>query len=262
MDSPRGSPLSRGQHSTSTTAAVRSRAGAGEAHAAASSRAGEAHHRQENDLRTPTGASTSSSASGMDRFIPSRQASNLGGLPLLETDERPSQNTDGDDSASVAYSNLLRTEYLGEGPPPCHNPQLPNHFMCVAASYCHAKSRCSQRCQGLMRAAWGRAIAAASPQGLGSPDKGLASPLADPNGVFSPGRSILRYKAESGFKPGLMQESPYSLSPLPGGDADTLPASSSSLRRVPRKIARSSFKVLDAPSLQDDFYLNLVSERD
>jgi len=78
---------------------------------------------------------------------------------------------------------------------------------------------------------------------LGSPDKGLASPLADPNGVFSPGRSILRYKAQAGFKPGLAQESPYSLSPLPGGDADTLPASSASLRRLPRKIPRSSFKV-------------------
>jgi len=87
------------------------------------------------------------------------------------------------------------------------------------------------------------ASAAASPQGLGSPDKGLASPLADPNGVFSPGRSILRYKAQAGFKPGLAQESPYSLSPLPGGDADTLPASSASLRRLPRKIPRSSFKV-------------------
>lgn len=30
------------------------------------------------------------------------------------------------------------------------------------------------------------------------------------------------------------------------------------LYRVPRKIPRGPFKVLDAPSLQDDFYLNLV----
>lgn len=29
-------------------------------------------------------------------------------------------------------------------------------------------------------------------------------------------------------------------------------------RRAPRKIPRGPFKVLDAPSLQDDFYLNLV----
>jgi cell division cycle 20-like protein 1, cofactor of APC complex len=31
-----------------------------------------------------------------------------------------------------------------------------------------------------------------------------------------------------------------------------------SQRRAPRKIARAPFKVLDAPALADDFYLNLV----
>lgn len=50
------------------------------------------------------------------------------------------------------------------------------------------------------------------------------------------------------------QSSPYSLSPLS--------LSSQRLLRSPhkatRKISRIPFKVLDAPELQDDFYLNLV----
>jgi cell division cycle 20-like protein 1, cofactor of APC complex len=49
-------------------------------------------------------------------------------------------------------------------------------------------------------------------------------------------------------------DSPYSLSPVGGDDALNRP----SQRRTHRKIARSPFKVLDAPALQDDFYLNLV----
>lgn len=52
----------------------------------------------------------------------------------------------------------------------------------------------------------------------------------------------------------LKQQSPYSLSPLS--------LSSQRLLRSPhkatRKISRIPFKVLDAPELQDDFYLNLV----
>ena len=51
-------------------------------------------------------------------------------------------------------------------------------------------------------------------------------------------------------------ESPYSLSPV-GADGP-LGTTLASPRRSPRKIARSPFKVLDAPQLQDDFYLNLV----
>lgn len=49
-------------------------------------------------------------------------------------------------------------------------------------------------------------------------------------------------------------ESPFSLSPV-GVDNQRL---FSSPRKAPRKIPKSPFKVLDAPSLKDDFYLNLV----
>mmetsp|Transcript_12295 Transcript_12295/g.44836 ORF Transcript_12295/g.44836 Transcript_12295/m.44836 type:complete len:464 (+) Transcript_12295:200-1591(+) len=66
--------------------------------------------------------------------------------------------------------------------------------------------------------------------------------------LASPGNSnMLRYRIE-----GVSPESPFSLSPFPLGSSLSTP------RRSPRKIARSPFKVLDAPALQDDFYLNLV----
>ena len=51
-------------------------------------------------------------------------------------------------------------------------------------------------------------------------------------------------------------QSPYSLSPI--GKTGPLGTTLHAPRRTPRKIARSPFKVLDAPALQDDFYLNLV----
>lgn len=49
-------------------------------------------------------------------------------------------------------------------------------------------------------------------------------------------------------------QSPYSLSPVSMGSQRLL----QSPRKTPRKIAKTPFKVLDAPDLQDDFYLNLV----
>ncbi|XP_050521880.1 fizzy-related protein homolog isoform X2 [Daktulosphaira vitifoliae] len=47
---------------------------------------------------------------------------------------------------------------------------------------------------------------------------------------------------------------PYSLSPLGAKSQEIL----RSPRKIPRKISRVPYKVLDAPELQDDFYLNLV----
>ena len=48
--------------------------------------------------------------------------------------------------------------------------------------------------------------------------------------------------------------SPYSLSPVSSKSQKLL----RSPRKASRKISKIPFKVLDAPELQDDFYLNLV----
>lgn len=45
------------------------------------------------------------------------------------------------------------------------------------------------------------------------------------------------------------------MSPVGASDAA---GASAAARRPPRRIPRAPFKVLDAPALQDDFYLNLV----
>jgi len=51
-----------------------------------------------------------------------------------------------------------------------------------------------------------------------------------------------------------MPDSPYSISPMNTESQKLL----SSPRKLPRKIPKTPFKVLEAPSIQDDFYLNLV----
>jgi len=72
----------------------------------------------------------------------------------------------------------------------------------------------------------------------------------------SPGRTVLRYKVTEHSGPASVFEpdSPYSLSSV-GPDSQRLLQSP---RKTPRKISKVPFKVLDAPELQDDFYLNLV----
>ncbi|KAJ8632651.1 hypothetical protein MRB53_025987 [Persea americana] len=73
------------------------------------------------------------------------------------------------------------------------------------------------------------------------------------NGIHSPitpSRNIFRFKTES------QRSSPYSVSPV--GFDGTLPGVIPSPPKTPRKVPRSPYKVLDAPALQDDFYLNLV----
>jgi cell division cycle 20-like protein 1, cofactor of APC complex len=56
------------------------------------------------------------------------------------------------------------------------------------------------------------------------------------------------------FKQDYNDPCPYSLSPVTSKSQKLL----RSPRKATRKISRIPFKVLDAPELQDDFYLNLV----
>ena len=157
------------------------------------------------------------SAAGVysDRFIPSRTASNLRGLPLLDavspmnTTEKHTERED----AAAAYSALLRSELLGDSPvtSPIATP--------------------------------------------GSPTSSSRSPIGDAS--RSPAsRNLFRFRGPASGGGGPAGASPFSLSPV-GADGH-LGVSLSSPRRSPRKVARSPFKVLDAPALQDDFYLNLV----
>ncbi|GER36680.1 WD-repeat cell cycle regulatory protein [Striga asiatica] len=72
-------------------------------------------------------------------------------------------------------------------------------------------------------------------------------------GMTSPNKNMLRFKTEQHSSG---PNSPYSPSVL-GHDAG-LSVEVSIPPKPPRKVPKKSHKVLDAPSLQDDFYLNLV----
>jgi cell division cycle 20-like protein 1 (cofactor of APC complex) len=63
-------------------------------------------------------------------------------------------------------------------------------------------------------------------------------------------KNLFHYKSS----PRVSHDDPFSLLPVPFQSSDLFNAP----RKMPRKIAKVPFKVLDAPQLQDDFYLNLV----
>ncbi|KAL2558138.1 Protein FIZZY-RELATED 3 [Forsythia ovata] len=69
---------------------------------------------------------------------------------------------------------------------------------------------------------------------------------------MSPSRNMLRFKTEHSPGP----NSPFSPSIL--GQDSGLAGEVSTPPKPPRKVPKTPHKVLDAPSLQDDFYLNLV----
>lgn len=98
---------------------------------------------------------------------------------------------------------------------------------------------------------------------LGSPCPGPISPdkaqqLEQLKSPCSPGKKLFRFKSGDVHSPvgGPPSPSPFAMSPV--GDDGPLGSPVLSPRRAPRKIPRAPFKVLDAPALQDDFYLNLV----
>ncbi|XP_026324099.1 fizzy-related protein homolog [Hyposmocoma kahamanoa] len=70
--------------------------------------------------------------------------------------------------------------------------------------------------------------------------------------AYSP--PVFRFRAPAHSAEENIDPSPYSLSPVSAKSQKLL----RSPRKATRKISRIPFKVLDAPELQDDFYLNLV----
>ena len=171
-----------------------------------------------------------------DRFVPSRSASaGLRGFNLLDGAAPPasaSHPSSEREDTSAAYSTLLRAELLGDN---------------------NAAGLASPPRTGL-------GASSTPPTSSFAPASASHAPIASSrrySHASPPSRNLFRFKtlrAAGGL--GDRPDSPYSLSPV-GGDGP-LGTTATSPRRAPRKIARSPFKVLDAPALQDDFYLNLV----
>ncbi|GAB4827479.1 Protein FIZZY-RELATED 3 [Ancistrocladus abbreviatus] len=95
-------------------------------------------------------------------------------------------------------------------------------------------------------------------QELFGPDFGCSSPAGAGAGggqgspMVSPNKNMLRFKVEHSAP-----SSPFSPSTL-GRDYCEFSSEGSAKPKLPRKVPKTPHKVLDAPSLQDDFYLNLV----
>lgn len=77
------------------------------------------------------------------------------------------------------------------------------------------------------------------------------TPVSTPSGSK---RSVLHFSADPRSPVAASISSPFSLSPLGEGTKALLV----SPQKTPRKISKVPFKVLEAPSIQDDFYLNLI----
>jgi len=84
---------------------------------------------------------------------------------------------------------------------------------------------------------------------LGSDEQGMSK--AERVSPIRPQRNLFRYRT---VPPAWDENSRFSVSPV-GCDSQRI---FSSPRKTPRKIPTVPYKVLDAPALQDDFYLNLV----
>ena len=89
-----------------------------------------------------------------------------------------------------------------------------------------------------------------SPPPLFAKSAGPTSPLSTPK------RNLMQFssdpRASPRGRPGL--SSPYSLSALSDQSKNLL----MSPQKTPRKIPKAPYKVLEAPAIQDDFYLNLI----
>jgi len=158
-----------------------------------------------------------------DRFIPSRIASNLeDAFEIMGSDGDNKQNSRND----VAHenqgimNNLLRSELLGQ-------PLMSLKYDADGG------------------------FTSTLPTETGSPSRTGNAGARSPN--------VLRYRSLSVATETNNGLNAYEMSPPSfGSKSPTGQIAASSPRKVNRKIARTPYKVLDAPSLQDDYYLNLV----
>lgn len=158
-----------------------------------------------------------------DRFIPSRATSSRLDFSILDREaaasETPRRTAEKEES-NGAYNMLLRSELLG----------------CPAAPVSPEKT--------------------GGPNGMGM--GGASTSGVNPSSPSKSPRKLFRYIAGDADTPtaGMPTQSPYARGPI-GGD-DSIATSLASPSRMLRKIPRAPFKVLDAPALADDYYLNLV----
>jgi len=193
------------------------------------------HYRSKSSESATTLFKTGESSSGAsqllysDRFIPSRSGSNLESAlsPIDVVDSSKKENA----STGAAAASESKNE-AGDSTAITYSLLLRNEILGLGPQTHNSSADPS--------------ASSTPPSGGSSPHK----PASSTRNRMALTRTF-RFHSPKKDKPG---ESPYSLSPV-GAESQRLLASP---RKHVRKIAKSPFKVLDAPSLKDDFYLNLV----
>ena len=187
---------------------------------------------------TPTSGTSSLRSSNefyqgeCDRFIPSRSASNLeDAFERMDSyDPLENQSADGTHSNQNLMNNLLRSELLGE-PMMALKADISNATNGINGVIGTSMSPPSRnRTPNMLRFSSGGVGSSGSSGSTNSPGNTLGnSPLGSSRGGFGASPSAHR-----------------------------LSHSFSGSKKSTRKISRIPYKVLDAPALADDYYLNLV----
>ena len=206
-----------------------------------------------------------------DRFIPSRAGSQVDrGYPLLNSQDGILSNTDttsnGNNSTNsnnggqqqqgqqsnandglregqLTYSMLLKTELLGMSTSTSRSS--------LEGSGSHNLSRSQSQSSGT------GGPSAGGSQGAGQASRGQSNQDKSSSGsrpmVGHVNSNLFKFKKQRVHQFQELLDKP-TLSPVGNASARLL----ASPRKTKRKIPKVPFKVLDAPALQDDFYLNLV----
>ncbi len=236
---------------------------------------GKMHSRQ-------SGTRDSTVISYSDRFIPSRAGTSRLDCTVLEREtvasHVPVKAQDKDQDTASLYGMMLRSELLG-----CPTGSLPSspekqqqtggtsgREALEEQSGSRTQTRQTPSHFGLLESPMPHLGASGSGQRSGGRG-GDATPQASGGGSKlghgshgSARKTLFRYMTDSTdaygnvCKTAFQQRGLARGSELFGGDDSAFDAAFATHGRLPRRISRSPFKVLDAPQLADDFYLNLV----
>lgn len=170
---------------------------------------------------SPSTPSPSRTTTYSDRFIPSRTGSRLNGFALIDKQPQP----------------------------------LPSPTRSAAEGRDDASSSSASAYSTLLRnELFGEDVVGPATPATPEKSTGLYGGSRDSiKSPMSPSRNLFRFKNDHG---GNSPGSPYSASTV--GSEGLFSYNVGTPPKPARKITRSPYKVLDAPALQDDFYLNLV----
>ncbi|UNI24472.1 substrate-specific activator of APC-dependent proteolysis [Purpureocillium takamizusanense] len=200
-----------------------------------------------------------------DRFIPSRAGQDLqASFSLLHDDGSPAtpsrqkkrtphgelhfQKTE---EANRTFSTLLRAELFDSSVPQASTPVLASENALSSSVQAHANNGARAHTPPIN----GSAPSLPSSLTPSTPHKNLFSYMSPRHQSHVAGHPTPTKTPQSRHGPNLDTRAEiYSLSPVRFGSQQLL----LSPRRQPRAVSKVPYKVLDAPELADDFYLNLV----